>query len=436
MDNLQAIQIYHHLFFHLSWYIGNLIKNWWWFIIPFILWKFFVKTYLYWLSEKWYKGIRSVTLEVKLPPDVLKPFKAMEQVLTGIWAPLYDPPNWKEKWIEGKGLLSISLDIVSIDTQPHFYIRLPNFLRSVVEGAVYGQFPDAELIPVDDYTKIVPPTIPNKEWDLFGADFIFIAPDFLPIRTLSKFFEEKPEAVKEEKRLDPLAGLLEAMATKTQKGEHIWIQIILTPVTDQETKFFTKAKEFIDKLIKRPGKPKSKSIPRKVYEGIVYGKQPVVEVPAETRAAMPEMELTPGEKEILKAVEEKISKPIFRATLRSIYIAKRDVYFHRAQLRIPYGFFSQFNTANLNAFKPLGKTITKVVYFMIKRRTYLRKRAMFRKYLARVNPLFPYPGGSVILNTEEVASLYHFPPKAAAPGPYVPRVKAKKREIPPEVATE
>jgi hypothetical protein len=148
------------------------------------------------------------------------------------------------------------------------------------------------------------------------------------------------------------------------------------------------------------------------------------------------MELTPGEKEVLKAVEEKISKPFFRVTLRTLYIAKKDLFFPRGQIRIPFSFLSQFNTANLNAFKPLGKTITKIVYFLVKRRTYLRKRAMFRKYVGRANPFFPYPGGTIILNTEEIASLYHFPPKAVAPGPYVPRVEAKKREMPPEVPRE
>ena len=41
-----------------------------------------------------------------------------------------------------------------------------------------------------------------------------------------------------------------------------------------------------------------------------------------------------------------------------------------------------------------------------------------------------------ILNTEEVASLFHFPTEAAAPAPGAPRVEAKKRGEPSELPVE
>ena len=60
----------------------------------------------------------------------------------------------------------------------------------------------------------------------------------------------------------------------------------------------------------------------------------------------------------------------------------------------------------------------------------MRKRKLFRHYQKRLGPFFPRSGGTFILNTEELATLYHFPSRMAAPAPGVPRVEAKKGEAP------
>jgi len=44
--------------------------------------------------------------------------------------------------------------------------------------------------------------------------------------------------------------------------------------------------------------------------------------------------------------------------------------------------------------------------------------------------------GSFVLNTEELASLYHFPSHAVAPALGVLRVEAKKAGAPPELPHE
>jgi hypothetical protein len=429
------IQIAQIIYFalYLFYYLIELIKNWWWFLAPFLIWHFFVVVYLYWIQNKWDSlNVSKIVLEIRLPPDVLKPLKAMEQTLNCFWGPLYDPPNWKEKWFLGKYDLRLSLEIVSDNGVPHFYMVMDRSFKQSITGCIYGQFPDAEITEVDDYTKEVPLTAPNNDWDLFGADLVFTSKkDFFPIRTLSKFFEGGGENVKEEKRLDPIASLLEAMATQTRDGEHIWVQLNFHAVTDVESKFFTNAKEFIDKLAKRPAKPKSRTVQKKVYEGFVFGKKLEDELP-EKKSVMPEMELTPGEKDILRSVEDKMSKPIFKSCFRIMYVAKKDVFF-KPQIRIPFSFTSQFAIFNMNAFLPFKPTFTKIVYFMKNRRVFARKRALLRRYRKRQWPLVPYPGGTIFLNSEEIASVFHFPSKSVSPGPYIPRVQAKKVEVPPEV---
>ncbi|MDP2820623.1 MAG: hypothetical protein Q8O39_00240, partial [bacterium] len=133
-----------------------------------------------------------------------------------------------------------------------------------------------------------------------------------------------------------------------------------------------------------------------------------------------------------RSVEEKMSKPIFKSCFRIMYVAKKDVFF-KPQIRIPFSFASQFAISNMNGFLPFKPTFTKIVYFMKPRRVFARKRALLRRYRKRQWPLSPYPGGTLFFNSEEIASIFHFPSKSVSPGPYIPRVQAKKVEVPPEV---
>lgn len=417
--------------------IWQLLKSWWWVILPFLLVRPFLFLWLWWRQQVWTKKVEKTILEVKIPREILKPIKAMESVFSGFWA-IYDPPNWKEKWIEGKYLLTLSLDIVNIDGQTHFFIRVPEKLKKLIESNVYAQYPDAEIAEVPDYTQAVPQDIPNKEWDLWGCSFQTLKEDIYPIRTYKKFFEEK-EDVKEEKRIDPMAGLLEGLAT-LKKGEQLWIQFLVKPVTNLESKIVDRAKEKVNELVHRPKKEKQKPIAQEAAEILVFGPKEE-EKKEEKELIPPEMRLTPGERDEVTAIEDKVSKYCFEVGIRFIYLGRREAFF-KPHIRTPLAFFTQFSTQNFNGLKPWGRTITKVTYFFVKRRLLLRKRRLFRLYKSRLPPLFPLkskPGGlegAIILNTEEMASLYHFPSKAVAQAPFLERLEAKKGEAPPGLPTE
>lgn len=355
----------------------------------------------------------------------------MENVFASLW-PLYDAPNWKERWIKGEFLLSLSFEMASIEGVPHLFIRTPDFYRNTVESSVYSQYPDAEIEEVPDYTEQVPDDIPNREWDLWGTDYEMIKPDVYPIKTYSKFFEERPET-KEEKRLDPMANLLEGLA-KLKEGEQIWIQILATPVTN-ETGWIEKGKKIRDELVGRETEEEgSKSIIREVIELILLGPQEEEEEESEGFLS-PEMKLTKGEKNKVAGIEEKIGKYGYHCNIRFIYLAKRDVFF-KPNIKLPLSFFTQFSTQDLNAMKPWGKTITKVTYFFPDRRVYGRKRRLFRMYKDRYPPLYPRPGGRFMLNIEELATIFHFPGREVAPAPFMKRTEIKKGEAPPGLPTD
>lgn len=423
--------------------IFQFLKTWLWvflFFLFFYLFKKLLFLYKWWRNEIFNTTQKKILLEIKISKDTLKPIRAMENVLAGIWHTVYDPSSWWEKWIDGKFLLSFSLEIASIGGEPHFFIRIPEQIKNAVEAGIYAQYPEAEITVAEDYTKYVPQNIPNKDWDLWGTDYELLKEDSYPIKTYKDFETERE--TKEEKRIDPINSLLEALI-KINAGEQLWIQINAKPITRTEIDWVKKGEEVRDKITKRPEKPKMKPIIHEMADIIITGETSSSSSQEENKEIIPpEMRLTPGERIVVSKIEEKISKIGFQTTIRFIYLGKKDVFF-KPNLRLIFNFFANFTSLNLNGFKPWGETITKVQKswflprnFFLPRRVYLKKRKMFRNYILRFPPRFPNsPGnGGFILNVEELASLYHFPGKTV--GPLFPRVEIKKREPPPGLPVE
>lgn len=417
--------------------IWEATKNWWWVILPFVLWRPFLFLWLWWRREIWSSKQKAMMLEVKIPRDVLKPIKAMEQVMASIWGAVFDPPDWWEKWIEGKMQISISFDIVSLGGETHLYLRILDVLRNTIESCIYAEYPDAEISVVDDYTKNVPRDIPNNDWDMWGANIKLLRDDVFPIRTYASFFEERTEA-KEEKRIDPLATLFEGLG-RLVPGEQMWIQIIASPVTNVENNYVDRGKEKVGKMLSRKKAEKPKSIVHEATEGLLFGPQ---EKKKEEPAFLAELQLSPGEREIVSSMEKKIGSYVFETVMRFIYLGKKDVFF-KPQIKSAFAFFAQFDTANLNGFKPWPETITKIkkkwflpLNLFIARRLYLRKRHLFRNYIKRFPPFWPKSDGPFILSIEEMATIFHFPGQMSAPAPSVQRVEAKKGEAPASLPVE
>lgn len=417
----------------------QIFKLWWWLPLPFILWKFFSFLWLWWRAiDVWYPKQKIIMLEVKMPKEVLKPIRAMETVMDNIFQIFWESIYWWKKWVDGTLQLSCSFEIASIGGESHFFIRIPDEKRDAVEAVIYSQYPEAEISIADDYTRSVPSDIPNKDWDLWGDDYQLSKEDCYPIKTYKKFETER-EAI-EEKRIDPLAGLLEAMA-KIKPGEQFWVQITAAPEkTGDWVKDGIKTRDELAKRIKKA--PPAKPMILEAADILISG-APAEPKKEEKELIPPEMRLTPGERDVITGVEEKISKIGFITNIRFIYLGKRDV-FLPANYRLGFGYFNSFTTLNLNGLRPYGDpfiTRIKKTWFLPlnlirKRRNYLRKRAMFRKYKLRVNPYFPGAGGTFILNSEELATLFHFAGKRVAPAPFVSRIEAKKGEAPPGLPTE
>jgi len=428
------------------------LRVWWWAFLPLMLMEQLKVLYLWWLNWDFdYAKHKWVLLEVIPLEAMLMPLKAMEDVFAAIW-PLMDVGNFRERWCDGElgnGPFWCSWEIASIEGNIHYYVRVLQQHRTSLESALYGHYPDIEIHEATDYVKLVPPTVPNEEWDMYGEDWDFFKEDAYPMRTYEKFFEPQGERIAaEEKRLDPIISLLEAMS-KLGPGEHYWVQFTTVPVGDYDEPDWKKEGiKIVNKLAKRPEKKESTLMkdlasvarelamgPEKEGEGESASYSWASEEDEETGER--QISLTPGEREIITEIENKMKKPVFRTNIRGVYVAKRE-HWRAANRVITRTYMGHFITANMNEFRFQGSTRPRVHYFWRNRRVFLRARKMFRMTALRFPPLFPNRHDLCpILSTEEMATLWHFPLRVSGMvAPTMVKIESKKAGPPANLPVE
>ncbi|MFA5080060.1 MAG: hypothetical protein WC472_00340 [Candidatus Paceibacterota bacterium] len=432
--------------------IFNIISQIWWFFLPFFFFPTYKARYLDYVTTKFIISKPNILLEIKLPRDVTKPIRAMENVFNTLFA-VYDPADWKERIFEGKDVLRLSFEITGIDGVPHFYVRAPRAARKVVESAFFSQYPEVEIFEVPDYVETMPQDVPNSGWDMWGCEFKAMArSDVYPIRTYESFFEENSDS-KDEKRFDPLSTLLENI-TLLQRGEQLWVQIIAKPIAsvDAEDNYFKRGRAEIDKLLGRTVEKKGSSaddlpmiiriwvlIAEILFPGFMTGED---EKKKEDEMFPLEFRLTQGEREIISAIERKISKTCFHSAIRFVYVARHEKYYGAAKAYV-ISHFAQFATQNLNRFKPHNTTKVQPPAVFRHRRVYLKKRNMFSRYLYRELSSTPdnlfmndFSPTTFLASSEELATLFHFPGIAVVPTTSVERVSTKKAAPPAALPIE
>jgi len=434
-------------------------KSFWWVYPPIFLYNKLEKYYLYWLNwDFWFARMKWIVVEIIPPRDLTKTFKSMEDVIGGLWGPMYYPANWRELWLEGQpqfygGPLWMTFEIAATGGKIHFYARMPKGLRNNFEATLYAQYPDVEIFEVEDYTQKVPQDIPDKDWDIKGEDYMLLREDAYPIKTYQQFFEPQIGMISEERLIDPIHALMEGL-NKGKPGDNVWFQIGLIPITSKSVKDVGRVPAYrgkdwdacvatlTTKLAKRKAPPspvsaagewKKLTDPTFIEKGInqLVGSNPPVYTAPKAETTSADTSLTPGEREALSAVEIKASKRLFTIWIRSVYVCNKNLPYDTGSWGAPRNYVHHL--AGYNGLRFCPRTRTKINYFLRDRRLYLRKRQFVRRYATATPPgaSFDYwfKGGLLmVMNIEEIATLFHFPAQFNPVG--TPRVEFKKSEPP------
>lgn len=411
-----------------------------WVLIKEGAWIIFLLFFIWVILQLWLAYIRNIyrrkrkyiLLAIDVPRDNIQTPRGAENIFHHL-AGAHATFDLYTKWWEGEIPDSFSLEIISLEGYIQFLIHTVDKYRDLIEASIYAQYPDAEIVEVEDYTKDWNITFPNEEYDLWGTEIRLAKKYFYPIKTHPAF--EDPIS-KEHK--DPMAAMMEALG-KIGPGEQVWLQLVVTPADND---WGEAAKPLIQKLI--GGKVEEKqNIFDYIYKGPIKILSFINDVfsttPSTTKDSKKEepnkyLYLTQGEKDIVSAIEKKISKLGFHVRFRFLYLAKKEVFDKNKASKVLYGSIKQFNTLDCNAFKPHKLYMTGGIHFFKNLRLKWRKNKILRLYKDRAQSLSPGDYG-YILNTEELASVYHFPPMSVK-APLIKKTEAKKAEPPLSLPVE
>ncbi len=398
----------------------------WFIVLPPLLYFIFMNL---WMPHIWHRFSDKksyIVLEIIPPRDIEASPLPMEYIFAGL-AGVKKSLVVHEEYLDGEYAESFALEIASIEGQVHFYINCRAESRSLVEAHFYGQYPDIELVEVPDYTQLVPRTVPNKDWNVWGTDFELVKDDLYPIRTYKKFEETVTG-----KMLDPLAGIIEIMS-KAGPGQHMWFQIL---ITCEDESWYSTGRETVDDFI---GKKKAhkvgflaqiltdiKDVFSNIINMILGHEMHFGGAHEEEKKEFDEQKITYGQKEVIKALEENLGKMMFKTKVRYIYVGRRENFDKPTGVSGFIGGIKQFNDQNLNSFKPNNATKTKAEFVFVDSRTRYMQRRIFRRYVER-DPQ-PYDV-RFLLSTEELATIFHIPDMAVT-APTLSRVAAKRGGAP------
>lgn len=408
--------------------VWSVVGEVWFLVLPPAFYFIFKLLWMDHIQNQYIGGIKTVLLEIIPPRDVEKSPKVMETIFDGI-AGIDKGPTVAETYVQGYLPPHLSFEMVGDGTSgAHLYVRTPVSFRNLVEAYFYAQYANVEIVEVPDYVDDIPLGAPNKEWELFGVDIEFTKPDPYPIKTYH-YYEEDVTG----KMIDPIAGLLE-MFGKLPPGQKMWFQMIVTPLKPD---FYNTGKALLDEIIGRAVKEKPTSVIGNALSGVGEIAANIPQAffgPVEFAPSAPEKperkdfleyQLTPVEKEVVKALEANIGRNVFGARLRMMYLGKRKG-FDRSFISGFFGGLKQFNDFNLNGFKPNDASKTYANYLFTDARLRYRQRKILRRYKFR-DPESPVP--MLALSTAELATIFHIPDMNVV-APSLPRTAAKRGSAP------
>ncbi|HFC36300.1 MAG TPA: hypothetical protein ENJ49_01340, partial [Candidatus Moranbacteria bacterium] len=385
-------------FFGMIWQV---VSTTWFIFFPFLFYYIFKILWMDFVQDNYWSKIEWTILEIIPPNDIEETPQAMEMVYAGLLGSMKGI-NTIEEFVNGETPMYFSLELVSKEGEVHFYVRTPKGFRDLIESHIHSQYPTAVVQTGPDYVDEIPKVIPNKDWGLWGTDFRLEKADPYPIKTY-RWFEEDATG----KVLDPLASLIESMG-KIGPQQYFWFQMVITPKDAQE---YDTGKALAEELAGREVKRKVGALESwfvntmtSIHDTVANMFGLGAESPSESEPDVPlEFRMTPGEKEVLKLIEEGIGKSAFNVKMRVIYVGRKEA-FNKAVVGSFMGGIKQFSDANLNGFALDNNSKTYALHLFVKPRMQYRQRKILRRYRARNRD-----GVTFHLNSEELATVFHLP---------------------------
>lgn len=391
--------------------LGGVLLGWGWLLLLFLaLWVAW-EVYLVVKHIDFLSRTRWTFYQITLPEDAAQTPLSFENALE-VWGGMHKDPDLVERLFEGYFLPWFSCELQCSKNRARYIMVVPTEHARFFEGVIYGQYPMAEVKEVEDYAQQFSYQDIEKTFDMWGSEIVLVKDDIYPIRMYRDFEDTLAE---DDKYVDPHQALVEAFTT-INEGEHFWVQILVKPVSaDTITTWAEKGQERIAEL---SGSKKEKSVgifaaianifislPADLFKAFTSGP---LEAEEQKKEEAKFKIYNPSEDAEMKGILQKVSRTGFKTMIRVMHFAPQGQ-LHKPNYGKAIGAFKQFNSFQMNSFKPLKTSKTNGPNYILKqtRRAY-RKRKVLIDYQYRD---FWGDSSGYMLTAEELATIYHFPMK-------------------------
>lgn len=350
------------------------------------------------------RGLKMVPMLIHLPPptddiqgngrderDVTNEAISEAQVMYSIIASTL-AKGWRAKIY---GQRHISFEIVVSNGMVKYYAVVPSVLTETVKQAIVSAYPTARLEELDEEN------IFSKQGGLSG-----VVGGELVLKKSSVY----PIATYEEMKWDAMGAIINAMSN-AKPGEGMAVQILFRPVEQGWTK---KSVARVQEL--RDGKKSFLNGGMNIVEMARYLIEAPFKVPemANKQGGNP---ITNFEQEEINAIEAKTRFPAFETLIRLVASSTSEAR-SEALLGGLVSAFSQFDSAANNGFK----------YDSLR-----DKDKLVSDYIFRV---FPARNHGCILNSMELATIFHLPSQNSIPNSQVERQLTKQVDGPAKIPSK
>lgn len=298
--------------------------------------------------------------------------------------------NFWQRFFLGPARISLEMASQRGEEEIGIFLAGPKSIETQIEKTIHGVYPEAEVKKLEE------------DYNIFSAQnqvaislLKLTKESFLPINTYKNL------------EADSLGPILTALS-KVSAQQGAAVQIVITPESEGWQKMGSKIIEAL-----KQGKSLSEAL--SLVQGGFF--KLVRQFPKAFTQKQTEKKKEPfsepqiTDEKTIEAIQQKIAKVAFSANIRLVATApnlsEAEAILHHVE-----GSFSQFSSAQFNSLKAQrqkGRRLKKAIYNFI-----------FRNFTSR---------DSLVLNTEELASLFHLP-SASLEVPKLKQIKSRETPIP------
>ena len=355
-------------------------------------------------AKNYERGLKMIPLLIHLPPpsddiantsgrderDITEEVLSQAQVMYNIVA------STATKGFKSKiyGQRHLSFEIVAREGLVYYYVVVPSVLEDVVRQAIAAAYPSARLEEVTEHNIF---SQVGKMTGTIGGEF-----------TLKKNYVY-PIATYKESKQDASRALLNALSAAGRE-DGAAVQMLIRPAREGWAK---NSISYVEKITKDKGKKKPG------IGGVIAPKELMEALwkPPQNDEKPEDKQLTSLEKTTVEAIEEKTKHPAYEVLVR-VVVSSNTAGHSQALLKNIVAAFALFDSPSFNGFKfAVTKNIEELV----------------TAYIFR---FFPQSVTQNILNSVELASIFHLPNQKDIPTAQVQRQLSKQVDGPTHIMNE